>query len=65
MYFWGFRHFWVKTPTERAYLQKLRSELKERLDKGERDIIIRYKIGIPTVVKNNPKNVYSSIINRS
>lgn len=46
-----------KTPSERAYLHNLRRELKERQDKGERDITIRYMNGTPKIVKNNPKNV--------
>lgn len=46
-----------RTPRERDYLHNLRSELKERQDKGERDITIRYMNGTPTIVKINPKNV--------
>ncbi|KAG8337392.1 hypothetical protein J6590_024395 [Homalodisca vitripennis] len=36
-----------RTPKKREYLTNLRKELKDRQDKGERDITIRYKNGTP------------------
>ncbi|KAG8284792.1 hypothetical protein J6590_095144 [Homalodisca vitripennis] len=46
-----------RTPKEREYLTNLPRDMKDRQDKGERDITIRYKIGSPSIVKSNSKNV--------
>lgn len=46
-----------RTPGERDYLKKLRSELEMRNENGERGLTIKYRNGIPTIVSNNSKNV--------
>jgi septal ring factor EnvC (AmiA/AmiB activator) len=40
-----------RTPQERNYLNKLREELRNRTDKGEKDLTIKYSNGIPSIVK--------------
>lgn len=48
-----------KTLKERQFLNKLREELGSRVDKGERDLTIKYLSGVPSIVKADPstKNV--------
>lgn len=45
-----------RTPAQVEYLDKLRSELKHRIDSGEKDLTIRYDKGVPSIVKVNQKN---------
>lgn len=44
-----------RTPGERTYLKKLRSELDERLKRGEKGLTIKFMKGIPKIV-NQSKN---------
>uniref|UniRef100_A0A0A9XFX0 Death-inducer obliterator 1 n=1 Tax=Lygus hesperus TaxID=30085 RepID=A0A0A9XFX0_LYGHE len=39
-----------RTPAQRKYLAELRVKLKERVEKGESDLTIKYISGIPTIV---------------
>lgn len=43
------------TPMQRDYLNSLRNQLKQRQDKGESDITIKYIRGTPTIIKTAPK----------
>lgn len=47
-----------QTPTQKQYLQSVKEELKRRLDEGEKDLIIKYIKGIPSIIetKTNQKN---------
>lgn len=45
-----------KTLKERKYLSKLRDDLKRKTDAGEQNLTIKYRDGIPTIVKQVPKN---------
>lgn len=45
-----------KTPREREYLSSLRTELDDRTKAGERNLTIKYKNGIPQIVKKQSKN---------
>jgi hypothetical protein len=45
-----------RTLHERKYLSDLRATLKERTDKGENDLTIKYVNGTPKIVKQTPKN---------
>lgn len=51
-----FKNVYIKpdmTVMQREHLMRLRRELKERLDSGEQDCIIRYKNGFPFITKKN------------
>lgn len=45
-----------RTEKERKHLASLRAKLQARLDKGEKDITIRYINGIPTITQVKSKN---------
>jgi hypothetical protein len=47
-----------QTPSQKAYLQSLKEELKRREDDGEQNLIIKYINGRPKILQNNsqPKN---------
>lgn len=42
-----------QTPAQKEYLRLLKEELIKRIEKGEKDLIIKYVKGIPTIVTNN------------
>uniref|UniRef100_A0A2A4JSI3 Uncharacterized protein n=1 Tax=Heliothis virescens TaxID=7102 RepID=A0A2A4JSI3_HELVI len=42
-----------QTPTQKCFLQSLRDELNKRVENGEKDLIIKYIKGVPTIVVNN------------
>lgn len=42
-----------QTPKQRDFLTQIRNELKDRIDKGEKDITIKYVNGSPTIVNVN------------
>lgn len=48
-----------ETPLQQEHLKKIRAELKNRTEKGESDLTIKYVKGIPTIV-HLQKNVKSS-----
>lgn len=48
----GFRISADQTPMQRDQYNKLKVELKERIDAGEKDISIRYFRGIPKITKS-------------
>ncbi|KAG5864618.1 hypothetical protein JTB14_002945 [Gonioctena quinquepunctata] len=53
-----------KSKAEREYLQCSRQELKQRIDKGEIDLTIKYIEGIPKIItqtKNHPSPSQSNI----
>ncbi|KAG5884031.1 hypothetical protein JTB14_004300 [Gonioctena quinquepunctata] len=53
-----------KSKAKREYLRCLRQELKQRLDKGEIDLTIKYIEGIPKIItqtKNHPSSSQSNI----
>lgn len=55
----GNAHFYSdQTPMQKQYLDSLKKEIKQREQSGEKDLIIKYKKGIPTIIanKNNQKN---------
>lgn len=55
----GNTHFYSdQTPMQKQYLDSLKKEIKQREQSGEKDLIIKYKKGIPTIIanKNNQKN---------
>ncbi|KAL0859560.1 hypothetical protein ABMA27_010702 [Loxostege sticticalis] len=43
-----------QTPTQKQYLQSVKEELKKRLDEGEKDLIIKYIKGIPSIIETKP-----------
>ncbi|KAL3272848.1 hypothetical protein HHI36_014309 [Cryptolaemus montrouzieri] len=45
-----------KTPKQMDFLNKLRTELKRRIDNGEVGHTIKYIKGIPQIVENSTKN---------
>lgn len=49
---------WDRTPLELEALDRLRSELDSRTANGEKDLTIKYKNGVPTIIttKRNSKN---------
>lgn len=48
----GFRISADQTPMQRNQFNKLRDELKQRIDAGEKDISIRYFRGVPKITKS-------------
>ncbi|KAG5879077.1 hypothetical protein JTB14_006345 [Gonioctena quinquepunctata] len=53
-----------KSKAERKYLQCLRQELKQRIDKGEIDLTMKYIEGIPKIItqtENHPSPSQSNI----
>lgn len=46
-----------RTPKERQHLNELRSELETRTKNGEKNLTIRYRNGIPTILNTNSKNL--------
>ncbi|CAF4948111.1 unnamed protein product [Pieris macdunnoughi] len=53
-------HIYVdQTPTQIKYLQQEKEELNTRLEKGEKDLVIKYIKGLPTIIvnKRNQKNL--------
>lgn len=44
------------TPRQQNYSYLIRSEFKKRKEQGETDIILKYRNGIPTIIKNQTKN---------
>lgn len=45
-----------QTPQQQIYIKALKEELKQRVDAGENDLMIKYIRGIPKIVKIQPKN---------
>lgn len=46
-----------RTPKERQHLNDLRSKLETRTKNGEKNLTIRYRNGIPTILNTNSKNL--------
>lgn len=44
-----------QTPSQKRYLQYLKGDLNKRIENGEKDLIIKYIKGIPTIVTNKPE----------
>ncbi|KAG8252273.1 hypothetical protein J6590_061179 [Homalodisca vitripennis] len=42
-----------RTPYEIKYLSNLREELRTKRENGERNLTIKYRNGIPTIVQKN------------
>lgn len=45
-----------KTPQQQAYMKELKEELKQRIEDGEKDLVIRYIKGMPKITKPYSKN---------
>lgn len=52
----GVRIYSDQTPQQQNFIKKLRDELQQRKDNGERDLIIKFLKGTPKIVKEQPKN---------
>lgn len=52
----GLKIFSDQTPTQQNYMKKLREELKQRQDKGETNLTIKYINGTPSIINNTSKN---------
>lgn len=44
------------TPMQRELYLSVKSEMQQRIENGERNLRIKYKSGIPTIVQLNPEN---------
>lgn len=51
-----FKIYSDQTPSQRQVISKLKEELNERLEKGEKDLVIKYVKGNPKIIKWEPKN---------
>lgn len=45
-----------QTPNQKLDMENLREELRQRKEKGENDLIIKYIKGVPKIIKPQPKN---------
>lgn len=45
-----------RTPRERQNLNSVKDELEKRIKGGEKNLTIKYRNGVPTIMANNPKN---------
>lgn len=45
-----------QTPNQKQDMENLRDELRQRKEKGESDLIIKYIKGTPKIIKQGPKN---------
>lgn len=45
-----------QTPSQKLYLDSLKTELYRRIGNGETNIVIKYIKGVPKIVKNDQKN---------
>lgn len=46
-----------RTPRERQHLQNLRAELDKRMKSGEKNLTIKFRNGVPSIVSSLSKNV--------
>lgn len=49
----GQKMFSDQTPAQQNYMKNLREELKDRQERGETDLTIKYINGTPTIIKNS------------